>query len=384
MIQRTIRALAYAAALSLAGTLGITTSAQGAVGTLPIPGDTSGAVYGSYLDATGNLRDAILLDGIPIAFKYDDFWSYSGHVLDALQSSGMFLPSATFGTYDFAVGTGTLDVIVFTGAGGASNQNAGPSGTLDFEDPAPTPSGNTLSATGTWGNAVQPNGPVTVGQMLDLLQEFDPSATIPVFFIDWAQSGAGDSILASARAEIRSADGSTVLHTWALDNITQAGDGTYDAGFAGQVYNYGDIDFLGDAGDCALDPWNPITGEGCAGVTTSGNDYTNLNHNQGSGKADFIIFSPTMDLSLFDPNARFVIHFDIGCGYGTFPNADPPVTTGPNQYRVGCLSGAFEEAFISGAIAAQQVPEPAPLGLLGIAAAALWLVSRRKGPRPRT
>jgi uncharacterized protein (UPF0254 family) len=41
---------------------------------LPTP-DNSTAVYGMFPDATGTPRQAILMDGIPIAFKYDDFWS---------------------------------------------------------------------------------------------------------------------------------------------------------------------------------------------------------------------------------------------------------------------------------------------------------------------
>ena len=379
MIRQTFRAFASAVgfALVVAALPGVSYGA----GRLPVPGDGSGAVCGMYPDATGAMRDAILLDGIPIAFKYDDFWSYSAHVLDALQSSGSFLPSSTYGTYDFSVGTGTLDVIVFTGANGASNLGVGPSGTNNFEDPAPTPNGSNAanqSATGTWGNSVQPNGPVTVGQVLSYLQEFDPNNTVPVFFIDWNQTGSGDSILASANAQIWSADGSTLLYEWSLDSITQAGDGTYDPGFAGQVYNYGSISFLGSATDCANDAWDPITGQGCAGVTDSGNDYTNLEHNKGSGKADFIVYAPTMDLSMFDPNYRFVVNFDIGCGYGTFPNADPAVWTGNSKYTQGCLTGGFEESFLSGRITSRQVPEPAPLALLGIGVAAMWLVSRRR------
>src|SRR5258705_10245631 len=76
-------------------------STSAAIGILPVPGDGSGAVYGIYPDATGKLRNAILLDGIPIAFAYDDFWSYSAKTLTALQGGG-YLPSGTFGKYDFS------------------------------------------------------------------------------------------------------------------------------------------------------------------------------------------------------------------------------------------------------------------------------------------
>lgn len=82
----------------------------------------------------------ILLNGIPIAFWYDNYWSYSAPGPTALQGDG-FLPVCTFGTYNFSVGVGTLD-LVLTIQSGASNQNVGPSGALDFEDP-------TRSATGT-------------------------------------------------------------------------------------------------------------------------------------------------------------------------------------------------------------------------------------------
>lgn len=333
---------------------------------LPFPGDGTSATFGTYQDATGTTRDAILMDGIPIALKYDDFWSYSAHVLDALQGAG-FIPSS-YGSYDFSTGTGGLDLILFTGAGGANNQNVGASGTLDFENPYPAPTGSgTKWSEGWWGQNDQDNnpatveddkGPVTVGNMLTYLQEFDPNNTTPVFFVDWNNQGAGDSLLANASVQIIDHVTGAVLHEWALDTNTQPGDGTYDPNAF--TYNYGNISFLGDAAACAANPWDPLTGEGCAGVTDSGNDYTNLSHNKGSGKPDFIFFADTMDLSLFNANDLFVFHSSIGCPTGIGIDG---IAGGQ-----GCNNNGFEEGFVTGRIGIghNDVPEPAVFGLLGL------------------
>jgi hypothetical protein len=355
------------ALLSIAGVIGAIGTATAAT-VLPVPGDGSGAVYGTYLDATGTMRNAILLDGIPIAFQYDEFWSYSAKTMAALQGGG-YLPSAQFGTYSFSTGTGGLDVILFTGAGTQDrNQNVAGNTALDFQDPTSVPTGsNGPSSTDTWGDgSAAINGPVTVGDVVDYLHFLDPANSTPVFYVDWNQQGAGDSILSNAYVRVYDPTGTTVIAEWSLDPIN---NGTYDTGSVlTQAFNYGNISFYGTLADCqAAGVWNPITGVGCAGVTADGQTFTNIQHNLGSGKPDFIFFAPTMDLSAFNANDLFVVGWDIGCNFGTFPNGTDPVTTGNDKYTQGCLNNGYEEAFMTGALAQTiVVPEPGSLALVGL------------------
>lgn len=373
------RAVAFATALGAA--------AVGHAGILPTAG-MDGVTAGFYTDAAGATREALLLNGIPIAFKYDDFWSYSAPGLTALQADG-FLPAATYGTFNFSTGTGGLDLKIFTGSGNVSNTPTVGATTFTFENAAPTPNGNgtstQASTTESWGAGVQSNGPVTVGQLLSYLQALNPLNSIPAFYVDWNQTGAGDSILASAQfAIVDPGNPGTLVHTWALDSINQAGDGTWDQGFAGQVYNYGEISFQGSLADCdeASEIWDPITGKGCAGVTDNGSTYDKLSHNKGSGSPDFIFFAPTMDLSLFNSDFLFVVRWNIGCVDGqTFPAGAPSDWQGNDKYTQGCLNNGFEEAFLTGLLATPpvRVAEPSSIALMGgIGLAALFFGRARK------
>jgi len=377
---------------------------------LPVPGDGSGTVACIRPDATGALRDAYCLDGIPIAFKYDEFYSYSGPLLQAMVDAGTL--DASFGDFDFATGVGTLDVVLFTQAGGTDNQGVGVSGTNNFEDPFPSeagagsgPDGNTVPTVepytfeGWWGQEDQANdgtpddgapgndpdvqGPVTVGQVLTYLQEFDPNNNQPVFYVDWNQTGGGDSLFANAYVQIIDPSDGSVVMEWSLDTLN---NGVYDR--AAQTYNFGSIEFLGDAAACAANAWDPITGEGCAGVTDSGLDYTMLEHNKGSGKADFIFYAPGMDLSAYDPNYLFVFSAFIGCEENGLPNPDfdPNANGGPNSEMYttqGCNTNGAEEGFLTGRFSPDfeppEVPVPGTLFLTGLGLFVLGM--RRRAAR---
>lgn len=59
-----------------------------------------------------------LYDGIPIASQHDDFWSYSVPVMTTLGSKqNLNLPELQ--GFNFSTGEGGLDLLLYTGAGGA-------------------------------------------------------------------------------------------------------------------------------------------------------------------------------------------------------------------------------------------------------------------------
>ena len=106
-----------------------------------------------------------------------------------------------------------------------------------------------------------------------------------------------------------------IIEYWAFDNTT---NGMFDED---PVFVPGELNLTGD----------------------SGTEY-DLSFNTGSGSADYFLYSPWMDLSLFESDLLFVteFHFD------------------------GLNDGA-EELFLSGAVTPSYIiPEPSTIILLGL------------------
>lgn len=260
-----------------------------------------------------------------LSIQYDDAYSYSVPVLD------YFYPTQG---WDGTAGTGTLDLILTTRAGGDGN---------NYQNPAPFPTAtnnpNENPISGSWGTAATGTGDVLVSTVLNwLITSFN--ATVPQFTFDQNDTGNLSDLQVTAKVEIIDGVGGPVLHTWAMDNLFQAGDGIYDPTAWITVASHTII---------------PDVLNKCAKV--NGDDtICSFNNNIGSGGFDYIVYVPTMDLTPWaDANNLFKVSWE-------FNNVD----------------NGGEEITMTGRFAPNRVPEPGILGLLALGLLGLGATTRRR------
>jgi hypothetical protein len=272
-------------------------------------------------------------DGLPVVERLDQAIIYSAKFLDQLQTAGK-LP-APFSTveYQFATGTGTIPIIVYTGAGGAANPSP-------FENPLDACGGNPCTTfDGTWGlggSAGQFAG--TVGAL-----KAELGSSIPVFFFDHNEGGGGANAVPNLRASGRVAiyNGLTLVKEWAIDAID---NGVFDpSAFVTSCDEF----TIGGGG-----PGSPPCDFG--GTSTSGTEYA-VDQNTGSGKPDFFLLADGLNLDDYDPSFKIVV-----------------------EMHLRDLNGGFEELGLVGGEFLRQVPEPSALASLGAGLLAIGGIMRRR------
>lgn len=295
-----------------------------------------------------------------VASLHDDFYAYSANLNTLLGYSG----------FDGSVGTGNLDLLVFTGSQGANNNPV--QGGFVFQNPLIDPGGSATSFSGIWGyetaapaDSDKTNGPVYADDILNYLRTFDPNLSVPVFNFDMNQTGSSSDLFMAGEVYLWDPDyvdpvsgiktGRRVPNAaWAFDNIpNDVFDIPDPTVLPDMSYPYPQSVLLNTTpwvialGDLKIGPHDVQQGN-----HTVTEYYYEANNNRGSGSLDFIAYAPTMDLSLYEGNGYWLI-------------AD---------FRLAGLNGGFEELFLTGAFAPHGtpvIPEPASiilfgLGLLGI------------------
>lgn len=273
-----------------------------------------------------------VVSGVPVAIQYDDAYSYSTRVLDYLYPGSGWSDSA---------GTGQLDLIVTTRSSGQTNSDIA-GGIYSIPDPTTNP--NVGSISDTWGGSS--TSMMLVKNLYDYLFNVF-GANTPVFTFDQNETGGNPDLLVNAKVEIIDGVGGAVLKTWSFDGTTQPGDGTYDP--LSYVTAPGEI--------CIDDVMNSVPGPTAC-----------FNNNVGSGKFDYIIYAPTMDLTPWvDDNNLFKLSWE-------FRDVDDG---GEEITMTGRFTGSIcvQDPTLP---QCQTVPEPGSLVLVGLALAMAGVRSRRQ------
>jgi hypothetical protein len=283
MTARLYRATLLATGITLS-TIGTLETAKAELIPLPAPGSTA--------------------DGIPLSLQFDQGIVYSAKLLDALQSAGQL--SAPFDAFDyqFTVGTGTIPVLVYTGAGGASNDSP-------FQDPLQAcGGGNCTQFDGTWGiNTGDASDFVgTVGALKTVI-----GSNVPVIYFDHNEQegqNAVPNLKAAGSLAIYSAT-NVLKAQFFFDSIGNAARDVDET--TGDDLNLLDgIDpYVTSCSDLAI-------GEGAANnppcslfFDTLTNNTYNVSHNSGSGKPDYFLLAAGLDLNNFDDSDKVVIEMHL-------------------------------------------------------------------------
>jgi PEP-CTERM motif-containing protein len=279
-----------------------------------------------------------VVDGVPVAIQYDDFFSYSTRVLNYLYPTD---------GWDASAGTGLLDVLITTRSSGQTNSGGA---LAPYNIPDPTTNPNSTPIVDSWGTT-DTTGTMLVLDLYNYLQDTF-QASIPVFTFDQNETGGNPNLLVSAKVEI--IDPNTgVLATWALDAIAQA------SGPAG-VY----------------DPLSPITAPGETCIDPDSAPVQCFNNNVGSGKFDFILFAPTMNLAnytglLNDPLLDNI--FKVSWEFAEVDDGGEEITLTGRFTGEVCPNPDLPQC--------QTIPEPGSLALLAVALASLGVTTGRRKSR---
>ena len=283
-----------------------------------------GAAHSAYAVATITLPTAPI-DGIGPQ-QFDQALVYSSSLLAQQQAAGLMPGNNS--VFDFAVGSGTLGVIVYSNNGVANDapfaqpMNAGQSGSFD----------------GTWGTGAAG----TIAALRTLLT-IGGTAYQPLFVFDHNENQRNPNMLISGRVSVYR--GNSLLQEFALDTVA---NGTYDVNDRVTSCGSPTVGANPDLpiGDCNI----PVN-------TPSGKTYTWKT--AGSGKPDYFAVFPTFDLYSggFLPSDSIVIQMSLR-------DMDP----------------GFDELAIAGYRfqSRNDVPEPGTLVLAGLALVALGAARRGK------
>lgn len=276
-----------------------------------------------------------IINGVPIASKHTDFYSYSLPILAYLYDPAHPGPG---NPYYIASGVGQIKdfIVIATGADGQKVVN-NPDNPPGMDDAYETPSENTTFAFSTvtspdpngagesWGGAAGDRAGSWDSTLNALISYLNGSDL--VFFFNHNETGGNPDIY--AWGEVRIVDNEGVLPT---------------------KYFY-----FADAPGTPADPVESplfmpaqyVLAPSDVTVTTSGGDTETFSHNLGENQAAYAIVSPEISKNL-------ISWYDQG--YDMFQG----------DFRMAALNGGSEQLFIlNGNSISTVVPEPATLILLG-------------------